>query len=71
MVHRFRRPALMLMCLCGRPVGTTMAWAAITGAISGIITDPTGAVVPGVTVIATEEATGIRTTCGNGCEGVL
>ncbi len=32
---------------------TLSAWAAITGSISGVVTDPSGAVVPGVTVVAT------------------
>jgi hypothetical protein len=37
-----------------------MAWAAITGSISGVITDAGGAVIPGVTVVATSESTGIK-----------
>ena len=36
------------------------AWAAITGSISGVITDTSGAVVPGVTVVATSESTGVK-----------
>jgi hypothetical protein len=37
-----------------------MAWCAVTGGISGIITDPTGAVIGGATVTATNAAQGIE-----------
>jgi Carboxypeptidase regulatory-like domain len=33
-----------------------------TGSIQGIITDPTGAVIPAATVVATNKATGVKTT---------
>lgn len=69
MVHRFRRPAFLLTICAVVLLATTLAWAAITGAISGIITDSTGAVVPGVTVIATEEATGIQSTAVTDAKG--
>ena len=36
------------------------AHAAITGVISGTVNDPTGAVIPNVTVAATEQATGVK-----------
>jgi hypothetical protein len=38
------------------------AWGAVTGRISGTVTDPTGAVVPNVEVTAIETQTGIKTT---------
>ena len=38
-----------------------MAWAATTGSISGTISDPTGAVIPGATVTATNTATNVQT----------
>ncbi|MEO6909928.1 MAG: carboxypeptidase-like regulatory domain-containing protein [Edaphobacter sp.] len=38
------------------------AHAAITGVISGTVTDPNGAVVPKVAVVATEQSTGIKHT---------
>lgn len=41
---------------------TVSARAAITGVISGTVTDPNGAVVPKVTVVATEQATGVKHT---------
>jgi len=37
-----------------------MAWCAVTGGISGIITDPTGAVIAGATVTATNAAQGLQ-----------
>src|SRR5271156_5804151 len=50
-------------------LGTLAAWAAITGSISGVVTDPSGAVVPGVTVVATSISTNVQssaTTDGKG-----
>ncbi len=38
-----------------------LAWSAVTGSISGTITDPTGAVISGATVTATNTAQGIET----------
>jgi len=46
-----------------------MAWAAITGSISGIISDPTGAVMPSVTVVATETSTNLRFTAVTDASG--
>jgi hypothetical protein len=40
----------------------TLALAIITGSISGVITDKSGAVVSGATVVATETQTGVQTT---------
>ena len=37
-------------------------WGSITGSISGTVSDPTGAVVPGATVVAVNTETGIETT---------
>ncbi len=39
---------------------TVVAWAAITGSISGVITDSSGAVTPGVTVVVTSQQTGVK-----------
>lgn len=41
-------------------LGAVLAWASITGSISGVVTDPSGAVVSGATVVATNTQTGIR-----------
>ena len=40
----------------------TSAHAAITGVISGTVVDPTGAVIPGATIVALEVQTGIKHT---------
>lgn len=45
------------------------AYASITGVISGTVSDPSGAVVPHVTVTAVNEATGIRTTVVTNSKG--
>src|ERR1700749_354542 len=41
---------------------SVVVWAAITGSISGVITDPTGAVTPGVTVVVTNQSTSVKHT---------
>jgi hypothetical protein len=43
-------------------LSTMVAWASITGMISGVISDPAGSVLPGVTVVATNEDTAVQTT---------
>src|SRR6266568_7981192 len=45
-------------------------WASDTGSISGVITDPTGAVVPGVTVTARNTSTGIERNVVTNTQGV-
>ena len=50
-------------------LGTLAAWAAITGSISGVVTDPSGAVVPGVTVVATAVSTNVQTTAVTDAKG--
>jgi hypothetical protein len=54
------RSLRMLFILLVSLLGSA-AWASITGSISGIVTDPTGAVVVGAQVIVVETQTGIRT----------
>ncbi len=50
-------------------LGTLAAWAAITGSISGVVTDPSGAVVPGVTVVATSISTNVQSTAVTDAKG--
>jgi hypothetical protein len=50
-------------------LGTLTAWAAITGSISGVVTDPSGAVVPGVTVVATAVSTNVQSTAVTDSKG--
>src|SRR5229473_4991265 len=49
-------PALVAVIL----FGPAAVWAGITGSISGIVTDPSGAVIEGAAVTATETQTGVR-----------
>src|SRR6185437_390052 len=62
---RFIRLALLL----GALLGTATLWAAITGSISGVVTDPNGAVMPGVTVVATSLSTNVQTTAVSDSKG--
>ena len=39
-----------------------VAWASINGSIAGVVTDASGAVLSGATVVATETKTGVKTT---------
>ena len=39
----------------------TAAWSAITGSISGVVTDPSGAIIPGVRVVAIAVSTNVQT----------
>ena len=43
--------------------------AAITGSISGVVTDPSGAVIPGLTVVATSLSTNVKTTAVSDSKG--
>ncbi|HUC28300.1 MAG TPA: TonB-dependent receptor [Candidatus Acidoferrum sp.] len=46
-----------------------VATASITGTISGVVSDPTGAVLSGVSVVATNIQTGIKTTANTDTKG--
>ena len=60
---KFPTKSLAVLSLCAITLfGAGVARADINGSISGIVTDPTGAVVPGVTVVATAESTNVRHT---------
>jgi len=52
-----RKSFLPMICLL---FIVATAWASITGSISGIVADPSGSVIPSVTVTAINVATGIR-----------
>ena len=45
------------------------SWAGITGSISGTVSDPTGAVMVGVTVTVTSASTGVRSTAVSDAKG--
>jgi len=50
-------------------LGFTLAWASITGSISGVVTDPSGAVLSNATVVATNTQTGVKTTATTDAKG--
>ena len=45
------------------------AWASITGSISGVVTDPSGAVLSGASVVAVDTQTGVKTTASTDSQG--
>jgi Carboxypeptidase regulatory-like domain/TonB dependent receptor/TonB-dependent Receptor Plug Domain len=49
-----------LVILTGILLAACAVWASITGSISGIVTDPSGSVIAGVQVTATNTATGVQ-----------
>jgi hypothetical protein len=53
---------LFLVCFCVATNSGAMAQTGGGGSIQGIVTDPTGAVVPGATVVATNVGTKVETT---------
>ena len=52
---------VVALCACAA-FACSVAWAIITGSISGDVTDPSGAAVAGVTVVATNQGTGVQST---------
>jgi hypothetical protein len=53
-----RRALAVIVLLCG----TTLALAQVnSGAVSGVVTDPSGAVIPGATVTITQTTTNLTT----------
>ena len=61
-MDRLRRCTLMVIAMVFFPLTAVVTWAAITGSISGVITDSSGAVVPGVTVTITSQSTSVKRT---------
>jgi hypothetical protein len=51
---------LATLVVLGFLVSSALVWASITGSISGIVTDPSGALVVGATVTAVNTQTGVR-----------
>jgi len=51
------------------PLLTALAWGSITGSISGVVTDPSGAVVSGASVVAIDTQTGVRSTVTSDTKG--
>jgi hypothetical protein len=61
-MNRLRRCSFTIIASVFFLFTAVAAWAAITGSISGVITDPSGAVTPGVTVVVTSQSTGAKHT---------
>ncbi len=61
-MNRRARPVLISGVCVIVLLGAITAWAAITGSILGVVSDPSGAVVPGVTVVATSTSTNVQHT---------
>jgi len=59
----------LALVLAGSILTTVLAWASINGSISGVVTDPSGAVVSGATVVAIDTQTGVRTTVTTDAKG--
>jgi len=55
--------------LCLMLLGAATVWAGVTASISGTVADPTGAVVPGASVVAVATDTGIQTTTQTNTQG--
>jgi hypothetical protein len=68
-MNRFVRLVSLIGVASVAIFGTLAAWAAITGSISGVVTDPAGAVVPGVKVIATSTSTNVQTVAVTDAKG--
>lgn len=54
------QPPLAIV-LAGFMFTTILAWSSITGSISGVVTDPSGAVISGASVVALNTQTGVKT----------
>jgi hypothetical protein len=63
--NRYRGVALFAFLL----FTSALASASITGSISGVVTDKSGAVVSGASVIATSTLTGVKTTVETDAKG--
>ncbi len=58
-----------ILVLVGLFLALGLAWASITGSISGMVTDPTGAVISGASVVATNTQTGVKTAVTSDTKG--
>jgi len=58
-----------VVVLVGLFLALGLAWASITGSISGVVTDPSGAVISDALVVATNTQTGVKTTVTTDTKG--
>src|SRR5260370_11376897 len=67
-----RKLAVLLVLMTSLTITSTTAWAQATAQITGTVHDPSGAVLPGVEIKATQTETGItRTTISNETGGYV
>ncbi len=59
----------LAIVLAGFMFTTILAWSSITGSISGVVTDPSGAVISGASVVATNTQTGIKASVTTDAKG--
>ena len=56
----------LFLLVIGITLMASAAWAQVNrGTMTGIVTDPSGAVIPGVAISVTNEATGVAMQCDN------
>jgi hypothetical protein len=58
---------IAILCLAG--AAAPLVWASVTGSISGVVRDASGATIPAVQVVATEKATAVKTTVTTDADG--
>jgi multidrug efflux pump subunit AcrA (membrane-fusion protein) len=68
--HRSLLTVWLLFCAIALFSSTGFAQAASTGALNGSVTDPSGAVVPGVNIKVTNEATGETRAVTSNSDGI-
>jgi hypothetical protein len=70
-IFGFKTKVLVLVAsvLCSLSFAGRLSAQAVSGTITGLVTDPSGAVIPGVAMTATDVATGITHTATTGSEG--
>jgi len=67
-----RKLAVLLVLIISLTITSTTVWAQATAQITGTVHDPSGAVLPGVEIKATQTETGItRTTISNETGGYI
>src|SRR5580765_1367473 len=59
----------LALVLAGLLLTAIPAWSSISGSISGVVTDPTSAVISGATVSVVDTQTGIRSTLTTDSKG--
>ncbi len=66
-MHHYRRHGFVLLAVV--ILASALSSASITGSISGVVTDKSGAVVSGASVVATDTLTGVKTAAKTDAKG--